>query len=106
MYSYATLCVCASGHAREYVACDGYLRHKTFLVTPSWLMSHQVDVYAALQQPGNCVIVKPRVMHWGMNLGRNMAEAANFALASHAEEIPAVDGYRFLVCLSSLRFVD
>lgn len=95
------ICLYISEHKRpNLVACDGFLRHKTFLASPKWLIDQGVTVYTALQQPGDYVIVKPGVIHWGMNLGFNTAEAVNYALEDHVEETVDTDGYKFTVCHS------
>ena len=67
-------------------------------------MQRGVDVYTIVQHPGQYVIVKPGVLHWGYNAGANTAEAVNFALANHDKEVCDSDGYKFLVCRSGIRF--
>ena len=62
------------------------------------------DVYRIVQQPGQYVVIKPGVLHWGCNCGDNTAEAINFALANHIEELqPEKDNYQFFYCKSDRR---
>ena len=105
MYSYQTFWVIVAGtdYAEE-TACEGFLRHKRFSCSPAWLTSRGVDVYRIVQYPGQYVIVKPGVLHWGFNAGDNVAEATNFACADHYKEIQEIPGqYKFVVCKSGLR---
>ena len=51
--------------------------------------THAVDVYTGAQLPGQHVIIKPGVIHWGYNAGANTAEAVNFALPNHRSVSPA-----------------
>lgn len=64
-------------------ACDQFLRHKTFLISPSHLLqTHHVRVNKIVHHPGEFIITFPRGYHSGYNLGYNCAEAVNFALES------------------------
>ena len=49
-----------------------------FLVfcSPEFLLSRGIQVFRLIQGPGDHVIVRPGVIHWGFNV----AEAVNFAL--------------------------
>ena len=94
-------CVSAHGKANE-VACDAFLRHKRFVCSPEWLTARGVTVYTVLQRPGDYIIIKPGVLHWGMNLGENTAEAVNFALGDHIREVTDIPGYAFTVCPTGL----
>jgi hypothetical protein len=67
-------------------ACDQFLRHKTFLISPSTLLqNHNIKVNKVVHHPGEFVITFPYGYHSGYNLGYNCAEAVNFALDSWME---------------------
>lgn len=67
-------------------ACDQFLRHKTFLISPAHLLSHyNIRVNKVVSHPGEFVITFPYGYHSGYNLGYNCAEAVNFALESWLE---------------------
>jgi hypothetical protein len=62
-------------------ACDQFLRHKTFLISPSNLLSnYNIKVNKIVHKPGEFVITFPYGYHSGYNLGYNCAEAVNFGL--------------------------
>jgi hypothetical protein len=67
-------------------ACDQFLRHKTFLISPSHLLQNfNIKVNKIVHNPGEFVITFPYGYHSGYNLGYNCAEAVNFALDSWME---------------------
>jgi len=67
-------------------ACDQFLRHKTFLISPSHLLQNfNIKVNKIVAHPGEFVITFPYGYHSGYNLGYNCAEAVNFALDSWLE---------------------
>ena len=67
-------------------ACDQFLRHKTFLISPSTLLNkYGVKVNRTTHYPGEFVITFPYGYHSGFNMGYNCAEAVNFALPSWLE---------------------
>lgn len=67
-------------------ACDQFLRHKTFLISPSNLLqNYNIRVNKVVHNPGEFVITFPYGYHSGYNLGYNCAEAVNFALESWLE---------------------
>lgn len=67
-------------------ACDQFLRHKTFLISPSHLLQNfSIKVNKIVAHPGEFVITFPYGYHSGYNLGYNCAEAVNFALDSWLE---------------------
>lgn len=67
----------------EAKACDQFLRHKAFLISPSHLLQHyNIKVNKCLSYPGEFVVTYPYGYHSGYNLGYNCAEAVNFALDS------------------------
>ena len=86
------------------VKCDGFLRHKMMICSPEFLLSRGIQVFRIIQRPGNRVLVRPGVIPWRFNSGPNVAEAVNFALAGHKENLETIrdeDGkelYRFTVC--------
>ncbi|KAI1857986.1 hypothetical protein JX265_011016 [Neoarthrinium moseri] len=64
-------------------ACDQFLRHKAFLISPNHLLSHfNIRVNKCISYPGEFVVTYPYGYHSGYNLGYNCAEAVNFALDS------------------------
>jgi hypothetical protein len=67
-------------------ACDQFLRHKTFLISPATLLEkYNVKVNKAVQHPGEFVITFPYGYHSGFNMGYNAAEAVNFATETWLE---------------------
>ncbi|KAI1337335.1 hypothetical protein F5Y15DRAFT_425937 [Xylariaceae sp. FL0016] len=64
-------------------ACDQFLRHKAFLISPNHLLQYfNIKVNKCLSYPGEFVVTYPYGYHSGYNLGYNCAEAVNFALDS------------------------
>lgn len=65
----------------EAKACDQFLRHKAFLISPQHLLQHyNIKVNKCVSYPGEFVVTYPYGYHSGFNLGYNCAEAVNFAL--------------------------
>ncbi|KAJ5627884.1 hypothetical protein N7490_010112 [Penicillium lividum] len=61
-------------------SCDQFLRHKTYLVSPSLLKSqYGITVNRLVHYEGEFVITFPYGYHSGYNLGYNCAESVNFA---------------------------
>lgn len=61
--------------------CDQFLRHKTYLVSPSILKSkYGVEVNKIIHREGEFVVTFPIGYHSGYNLGYNCAESVNFAI--------------------------
>jgi len=61
--------------------CDQFLRHKTYLVSPSVLKSkYGINVNKVVHREGQFVITFPIGYHSGYNLGYNCAESVNFAI--------------------------
>ncbi|KAI1826832.1 hypothetical protein F4861DRAFT_495363 [Xylaria intraflava] len=64
-------------------ACDQFLRHKAFLISPNHLQQNfNIKVNKCVSYPGEFVVTYPYGYHSGYNLGYNCAEAVNFALDS------------------------
>ena len=66
-----------------------------------------VQVYRIVQKAGQYIIVRPGVLHWRFNSGPNVAEAVNFALSNHKQELESivkngVTRYQFFTCRSDL----
>ncbi|KAJ6602613.1 JmjC domain, hydroxylase-domain-containing protein, partial [Mycena vulgaris] len=74
-------------------SCPQFLRHKSFLASPTLLAQSAVRPNHLVQHAGEFVITYPRGYHAGFNLGLNCAESVNFALDSWLEE-----GRRAAVC--------
>ncbi|KAG6314381.1 hypothetical protein E4U44_001875 [Claviceps purpurea] len=67
-------------------ACDQFLRHKGFLISPHHLLQHYgIKVNKVVSYPGEFVVTYPYGYHSGYNLGYNCAEAVNFALDTWLE---------------------
>lgn len=66
-------------------ACPQFLRHKSFLASPTLLAQSSCRPNFLVQQSGEFVITFPRGYHAGFNLGLNCAESVNFALDSWLE---------------------
>ncbi|KAI1789319.1 hypothetical protein LXA43DRAFT_1021605 [Ganoderma leucocontextum] len=62
--------------------CDQFLRHKSYLASPTLLAKTACRPNCLVQQSGEFVITFPRGYHAGFNLGFNCAESVNFALES------------------------
>ncbi|KAJ7743801.1 JmjC domain, hydroxylase-domain-containing protein [Mycena metata] len=66
--------------------CPQFLRHKSFLASPSLLSQSAVRPNHLVQHAGEFVVTFPRGYHAGFNLGLNCAESVNFALDSWLDE--------------------
>jgi len=67
----------------EAKSCNQFLRHKSFLISPSHLLKDfNITVNKCVSYPGEFVVTYPYGYHSGYNLGYNCAEAVNFALDS------------------------
>ena len=65
--------------------CSQFLRHKSYLASPTLLSKSSCRPNYLVQQAGEFVITFPRGYHAGFNLGFNCAESVNFALESWIE---------------------
>ncbi|KAK2465042.1 hypothetical protein APHAL10511_003118 [Amanita phalloides] len=65
--------------------CPQFLRHKSFLASPTLLAQSSCRPNHLVQHAGEFVITFPRGYHAGFNLGLNCAESVNFALDSWIE---------------------
>ncbi|KAI5782942.1 JmjC domain, hydroxylase-domain-containing protein, partial [Pyronema domesticum] len=65
--------------------CSQFLRHKTFLVSPSMLQQQGIKVNKLVHHQGEFVITFPFGYHSGYNIGYNCAESVNFAQRSWLE---------------------
>ncbi|KIV98542.1 hypothetical protein, variant 1 [Verruconis gallopava] len=63
-----------SGH------CSQFVRHLGISVSPSLLREWNVDFHFIVQKAGQIVALSGYTYHWGMNDGRNYAEAVNFCM--------------------------
>ncbi|KAG2179353.1 hypothetical protein INT44_006199, partial [Umbelopsis vinacea] len=68
-----------------YKSCSEFLRHKTFIASPTILANNSIPVSRLVQHEGEFVITFPYGYHSGYNLGFNCAESTNFALDSWVE---------------------
>ncbi|PWY99266.1 JmjC-domain-containing protein, partial [Testicularia cyperi] len=62
--------------------CPHFMRHKSYLASPSFLASHGIRPLKLVHHAGEFVITYPYGYHSGFNLGFNCAESVNFALDS------------------------
>ena len=62
--------------------CSQFLRHKSYLASPTLLSKSSCRPNYLVQQAGEFVITFPRGYHAGFNLGFNCAESVDFALES------------------------
>ncbi|KAF9242788.1 JmjC domain, hydroxylase-domain-containing protein [Melanogaster broomeanus] len=65
--------------------CPQFLRHKSFLASPTLLAQSSCRPNFLVQREQEFVITYPRGYHAGFNLGFNCAESVNFALESWLE---------------------
>ncbi|KAG7085759.1 hypothetical protein E1B28_003300 [Marasmius oreades] len=65
--------------------CHQFLRHKSFLASPTLLAKSSCKPNHCVQHAGEFMITFPRGYHAGFNLGFNCAESVNFALPSWLE---------------------
>ncbi|KAF9221048.1 JmjC-domain-containing protein [Gyrodon lividus] len=65
--------------------CPQFLRHKSFLASPTLLAQSSCRPNFLVQREQEFVITYPRGYHAGFNLGFNCAESVNFALESWVE---------------------
>ncbi|KDQ19956.1 hypothetical protein BOTBODRAFT_125491 [Botryobasidium botryosum FD-172 SS1] len=63
-------------------SCSQFLRHKSYLASPTILTNSSCRPNVLVQQQGEFVITFPRGYHAGYNMGVNCAESVNFALES------------------------
>lgn len=59
-------------------SCHQYLRHARLFVHPEYLDKKSIRYTCFLQAPGVAVLVLPGTIHYGFNLGTNLAEAINY----------------------------
>jgi hypothetical protein len=67
---------------KEVSNCSQFLRHKSFLASPTVLAQSSCRPNCLVQHAGEFVVTFPRGYHAGFNLGFNCAESVNFALNS------------------------
>ena len=68
-----------SNFPNDHKGCPQFMRHKTFLASPSALESKGINVNRLVHHEGEFVITFPFGYHSGYNLGYNCAESVNFA---------------------------
>lgn len=68
-----------------YKKCSEFIRHKTFLVSPSVLAHHSIPVHKCVQEANEIILTFPFGYHAGYNMGFNCAESINFALPRWVE---------------------
>src|SRR5690554_3724993 len=73
-------CIAQGIFSSDYKVCPQFLRHKTYLLSPSKLATDGVPVNRLVQHEGEFVLTFPFAYHSGYNLGFNCAESINFAL--------------------------
>lgn len=65
---------------QDYQNCHDFLRHKTFLVSPTYLESKGIKVNKVVHHEQEFMITYPYGYHAGLNYGYNVAESVNFAI--------------------------
>ncbi|KAF9897135.1 hypothetical protein BX616_006132, partial [Lobosporangium transversale] len=73
-------CIAQGIFSSDYKNCPQFLRHKTYLLSPTKLAADGVPVNRLVQHEGEFVLTFPFAYHSGYNLGFNCAESINFAL--------------------------
>lgn len=73
-------CIAQGIFSSDHKTCPQFLRHKTYLLSPSKLATDGVPVNRLVQHEGEFVLTFPFAYHSGYNLGFNCAESINFAL--------------------------
>ena len=96
--------VMASTFPAEARKCAHFLRHKSFLVSPSVLASHGIQPLRLVQHAHEFVITYPYGYHSGYNLGFNCAESVNFALPTWIEIGRRADYCRCPLAQESVHF--
>jgi len=77
------LTITSLGHFPEAPSrCPQFLRHKSYLASPTLLSQSSCRPNTLVQHAGEFVITYPRGYHAGFNMGFNCAESVNFALDS------------------------
>jgi hypothetical protein len=71
---------CQSCFPHQFKECTEYLRHKSFILSPSFLRKNYIPVSSVLQKKEEFIVTFPYSYHLGYNLGYNCAEATNFAI--------------------------
>ncbi|PKI83772.1 hypothetical protein MVES1_002722 [Malassezia vespertilionis] len=84
--------------------CAHFMRHKSFLASPSFLQSQGVRPLRLVQHAHEFVITYPYGYHAGYNLGFNCAESVNFALPSWVEIGRAADYCKCALAQESVHF--
>ncbi|KAF9989726.1 hypothetical protein BGZ75_005254 [Mortierella antarctica] len=74
-------CIAQGIFSSDYKNCPQFLRHKTYLLSPTKLAMDGVPVNRLVQHEGEFVLTFPFAYHSGYNLGFNCAESINFALS-------------------------
>jgi hypothetical protein len=71
--------VIAGYFPRDQQKCPEFMRHKSFLVSPTNLAKDGIPLNRCVQFPGEIVLTYPYGYHSGFNIGFNCAESINFA---------------------------
>ncbi|WFC96059.1 hypothetical protein MBRA1_002715 [Malassezia brasiliensis] len=74
--------VMASAFPDDSRKCPHFMRHKSFLASPTFLASQGIRPLRLVQHAHEFVLTYPYGYHAGFNLGFNCAESVNFALPS------------------------
>lgn len=74
--------VMASAFPADSRKCPHFMRHKSFLASPTFLASQGIRPLRLVQHAHEFVLTYPYGYHAGFNLGFNCAESVNFALPS------------------------
>ncbi|WFD44454.1 hypothetical protein MPSI1_003122 [Malassezia psittaci] len=74
--------IMASSFSADSAKCPHFMRHKSFLASPKFLISQGIRPLRLVQHAREFVLTFPHGYHAGYNLGFNCAESVNFALPS------------------------
>ncbi|WFD03226.1 hypothetical protein MOBT1_001915 [Malassezia obtusa] len=96
--------VMASAFPADSRQCAQFLRHKSFLASPTFLASQGVRPLRLVQHAQEFVLTYPYGYHAGYNLGYNCAESVNFALPTWLDVARTADYCKCPLAQESVHF--